>query len=262
MKLHRVNAVIARHVYESRRNFDRVVDTLWWPTLDVVLWGFFSIYLTHGKGLQPSIVSLMLGAAILWTMFYSFQRDMAVAFIDDLWCRNLINLFSTPLMLSEYMAGIIVVCILKVMVGLLAASTIAWAAWSFDIWPWLPKFIPYIANLLVFSLAIGIAITGMIFRYSTKIQALAWGFAGLLMPVSCIFYPVSSLPKWLQDIAWMMPTAHSFEGMRQVLAGKGFSPLHFWWGAGLNVVYFASALMFFGWIFEKARSRGLLVKQE
>jgi ABC-2 type transport system permease protein len=148
------------------------------------------------------------------------------------------------------------------MVGLLAASTIAWAAWSFDIWPWLPKFIPYIANLLVFSLAIGIAITGMIFRYSTKIQALAWGFAGLLMPVSCIFYPVSSLPKWLQDIAWMMPTAHSFEGMRQVLAGKRFSPMHFWWGAGLNVVYFAAALVFFGWIYEKARSRGLLVKQE
>jgi len=111
---------------------------------------------------------VMLGAAILWTMFYSFQRDMAVAFIDDLWCRNLINLFSTPLMLSEYMAGIIVVCILKVIVGLVAASAIAWAAYSFDILPWLPTFIPYIANLLFFSLAIGIAITGMIFRYSTK----------------------------------------------------------------------------------------------
>jgi ABC-2 type transport system permease protein len=262
MKLHRVNAVIARHLYESRRNFDRVVDTLWWPVLDIVMWGFFSIYLTHGKGLQPGFVSMMLGAAILWTMFYSFQRDMAVAFIDDLWCRNLINLFSTPLMLSEYMAGIIVVCILKVIVGMTAASAIAWAAWSFDVLPWLPKFIPYIANLLIFSLAVGVAITGMVFRYSTKVQALAWGFAGLLMPVSCIFYPVSSLPKWLQDVAWMMPMAHSFEGMRQILAGNGFSPLHFWWGAGLNAVYFTMALMFFGWIFEKARNRGLLVKQE
>jgi ABC-2 type transport system permease protein len=262
MKLHRVNAVIVRHVYESQRNFDRVVDTLWWPVLDVVMWGFFSIYLTHGKGLQFNFISVMLGAVILWTMFFSFQRDMAVAFIDDLWCRNLINLFSTPLMLSEYMTGIIVVCILKVVVGLSAASAIAWAAYSFDIIPWLPKFIPYIANLLFFALAIGIAITGMIFRYNTKVQALAWGFSGLLMPVSCIFYPVSSLPKWLQDVAWMMPTAHSFEGMRQVLTGKGFSPLHFWWGAGLNVVYFTMAMVFFGWIFEKARSRGLLVKQE
>jgi ABC-2 type transport system permease protein len=262
MKIHRINAVIVRQVYESRRNFDRVIDMIWWPVLDIIMWGFFSIYLMHGKGLQPNIVSLMLGAAILWTIFYSFQRDMAVAFIDDLWCRNLINLFSTPLMLSEYMAGIIVVCILKVLVGLIAASAIAWAAYSFDILPWLPKFIPYIANLMFFALALGTAITGMIFRYTTKIQALAWSFAGLLMPVSCVFYPISSLPNWLQAVAWMMPTAHAFEGMRQVLAGQGFSPLHFWWGAGLNLVYFALAIVFFVWIFEKARNRGLLVKQE
>ncbi len=187
---------------------------------------------------------------------------MAVGFIDDLWCRNLVNLFSTPLMLSEYMAGLIVVCILKVMVGMSAAAAIAWAAYSFDVLPWLPSFIPVHREPYVVLARVGIAITGMVFRYSTKIQALAWSFAGLLMPVSCVFYPVSSLPRWLQDIAWMMPMAHSFEGMRQVLAGKGFSPLHFWWGAGLNVVYFAMALMFFGWIFEKARNRGLLVKQE
>src|SRR5260370_8302379 len=112
---------------------------------------------------------------------------------------------------------------------------------------------PYIANLLIFSLAIGIAITGMIFRYSTKIQALAWGFAGLLMPVSCIFYPISSLPKWMQAIAWTMPTAHSFEGMPDVLAGKGFSPLHFWWGAGLNVIYFTLPTPFFPWSFHTPR---------
>jgi ABC-2 type transport system permease protein len=160
------------------------------------------------------------------------------------------------------MAGLIMVCVLKVIVGLLAAAAIGWAAYSFDIFPWLPQFIPYIANLMLFALALGVAITGLIFRYSTKIQALAWSFAGLLMPVSCVLYPMSSLPKWLQDIAWMLPTAHSFEGMRQVLAGKGFSPLHFWWGAGLNVVYFAIAIGFFTWIYEKARSRGLLVKQE
>lgn len=262
MKIHRINAVIVRQLYEARRNFDRLTDMVWWPVLDIILWGFFTLYLTHGKGLQPSIVSLMLGAAILWTMFYSFQRDMAVGFIDELWSRNLINLFSTPLTVSEYMVGLIIVNLLKVMFGLVASSAIAWAAYSFDILPWLPKFIPYMANLLLFALALGIAITGMIFRYTTKIQTLAWSFAGLLMPVSCIFYPISSLPKWLQTVAWMMPTAHSFEGMRDVMAGKGFSPLHFWWGAGLNVVYFALAIAFFIWIFEKARNRGLLVKQE
>ena len=234
MKLHRINAVIERHIYESRHNFDRVVDMIWWPVLDIIMWGFFTVYLAHSNHLQPNLISCLLGAIILWGTFYSFQRDMAIGFIDELWCRNLVNLFSTPLTLSEYMAGLITVCVLKVMVGLLAAAAIGWAAYSFDIFPWLPQFIPYIANLMLFALALGIAITGMIFRYSTKIQALAWSFAGLLMPVSCVMYPMSSLPKWLQDIAWMLPTAHSFEGMRQVLAGKGFSPLHFWWGAGLN----------------------------
>ena len=262
MKLHRINAVIERHMYESRRNFDRVVDMVWWPVLDIVMWGFFTVYLAHSNRLQPTVISCLLGAVILWGTFYSFQRDMAIGFIDELWCRNLINLFSTPLTLSEYMAGLITVCILKVMVGLLAAAAIGWAAYSFDIFPWLPAFIPYMANLLLFALALGIAITGMIFRYTTKIQALAWSFAGLLMPVSCVMYPMSSLPRWLQDIAWMLPTAHSFEGMRQVLAGRGFSPTHFWWGAGLNAVYFAIAIGFFGWIYEKARARGLLVKQE
>jgi ABC-2 type transport system permease protein len=262
MKLHRINAVIVRHVYESRRNFDRVIDMVWWPVLDIVMWGFFTVYLAHNNRLQPTVVSSLLGAVILWGTFYGLQRDMAVGFIDELWFRNLINLFSTPLTVSEYIVGLLIVCLMKVTVGLLAAAAIAWAAYSFDIFPWLPQFIPYMANLLFFALALGIAITGLIFRYTTKVQALAWSFAGLLMPVSCVMYPMSSLPKWLQDIAWTLPTAHSFEGMRQVLAGKGFSPLHFWWGAGLNVIYFALAIVFFSWIFELARSRGLLVKQE
>jgi ABC-2 type transport system permease protein len=262
MKLHRIEAVTMRHLYEARRNFDRVTDTIYWPVLDIVMWGFFTIYLSHSNRLQPTVVSCLLGAIILWGNFYTFQRDMAVGFIDDLWCRNLINLFSTPLTVSEYLVGIIAVCFLKVMIGLTAAAAVAWAAYSFDIIPWLPSFLPYMANLLLFALALGIAITGMIFRYTTKIQALAWSFAGLLMPVSCVMYPISSLPKWLQDVAWLMPTAHSFEGMRGILAGKGFSAEHFWWGAGLNAIYFVLAIIFFGWIYEQSRTRGLLVKQD
>lgn len=262
MKIHRINAVIVRHLYEARRNFDRVTDLVYWPVLDIIVWGFFTIYLAHGNRLQPNIVNCLLGAVILWGTFFAFQRDMAVGFLDELWSRNLINLFSTPLTVWEYMVGLVLVNLLKVMIGLVAASAIAWAAYSFNIFPLLPKFIPYMANLLLFALALGIAITGMIFRYTTKIQGLAYSFAGLLMPVSCVFYPISSLPKWLQAIAWMLPTAHSFEGMREVLAGKEFSPRHFWWGAGLNVMYFALAMGFFTWIFENARNRGLLVKQE
>src|SRR5216684_6923178 len=262
MKTHRINAVIVRHLYEARRNFDRVTDLVYWPVLDIIVWGFFTIYLAHGNRLQPNIVSCLLGAVILWGTFFAFQRDMAVGFLDELWSRNLINLFSTPLTVWEYLTGLILVNFLKAMVGLVAASLIAMAAYSFDIFPMLPKFMPYMANLVFFALSLGVMITGLIFRYTTKIQGLAWSFAGLLQPVSCVFYPNAALPRFLRGVAWMLPTAHSFEGMRSVLAGQGFSWFHFWWGAGLNLVYFVLAIGGFRWIFEAARRRGLLVKQE
>lgn len=262
MKRHRIKAVILRHTYESCRNMDRVIDMLYWPVLDIIVWGFFTIYLGRGSHLQPGLISFMLGAIILWGLFFGFQRDMAVGFLDELWSRNLVNLFSTPLSVSEYMTGLIAVNILKAAVGMSAAALIAWVFYAFDIFPHLPAFLPFMLNLILFALALGIVITGLIFRFTTKIQGLAWSFAGLLMPLSCVLYPLKSLPSYLRPIAWMLPTTHSFEGMRQVLAGGGFSARHFGWGIGLNAMYFIFAIVFFRWIFESARSRGLLVKLE
>jgi len=262
MKPHRIRAVIARHTYEARHNFDRIADMVYWPVLDIIVWGFFSIYLSRGNRLAPGMVSFFLGAIILWGLFFAFQRDMAVGFLDELWSRNLVNLFSTPLSVSEYMTGLIIVNVMKAGIGMTAAALIAWACYAFNIFPILPMFIPFIVNLVLFALALGIIITGLIFRYTTKIQGLAWSFAGLLMPLSCVLYPVSSLPSYLRPIALMLPTTHAFEGMRQALGGGGFSAHHFGWGLGLNAFYFIFVIVFFRWIFESARSRGLLVKLE
>ncbi|MGH7864823.1 MAG: ABC transporter permease [Candidatus Binataceae bacterium] len=262
MKLHRVAAVVQRHYYESRRNLDRIIDMLYWPVLDIIVWGFFTLYLASANRLQPDLTSFLLGAAILWGLFYAFQRDMAVGFLDELWTRNLINLFSTPLSVGEYVTGLILVNFVKALVGFAAASAVAWLFYAFNILPVMVAFLPYLLNLILFALSLGVFITGLIFRYTTRIQGLAWSFAGLLQPVSCVFYPISALPIALRTVARALPTTHSFEGMRQVLAGNGFSPRQFWWGLGLNAIYFVIAVVFFRWIFEKARTRGLLVKIE
>jgi ABC-2 type transport system permease protein len=262
MNLSRVSGVVMRHAFEARRNFDRITDMLYWPILDIIVWGFFTLYIRADGGRAAGFASFVLAAVILWGMFYAFQRDMAVGFLDELWSRNLINLFSTPLTVGEYMTGLLFVNFLKASVSLVAAAMVAWVAYAFDIFPMLPKFVPYMACLVLFAFAIGIGITGLIFRFTTKVQAFAWSFAGLLLPFSCVFYPLKSLPRLLQPVAWILPTTHAFEGMRQVLAGGGFSALHFWWGMGLNVGYFVVAVAFFRKIFESARNRGLLVKLE
>jgi ABC-2 type transport system permease protein len=262
MKPYRIRAVILRHAYEVCHNPNHLTYMVYWPVVNILVWGFFTLYLRHGDRSQPGVISCLLGAVILWGLFNAFQRDMAVGFLEELWSRNLVSLFASPLSVSEYVTGLITVTLAKAMIGLLVESLIAWLFYHYDIFPMLPKLIPFILNLVLFALTIGIVVTGLIFRYTTKFQAMAWSFAGVLMPLSCVFYPLSSLPGFLRPLAWILPTTHSFEGMRQAIEAGGFSTSHFSWGLELNIIYFIFAIVFFRRMFESARLRGLLVKME
>jgi ABC-2 type transport system permease protein len=245
-----------------RHNANHITYMVYWPVVNIVVWGFFTLYLRQGDRLQAGVVSCLLGAVILWGLFNAFQRDMAVGFLEELWSRNLVSLFASPLSVSEYVTGLIAVTFAKAVIGLVVESLIAWLFYHYDIFPTLPKLIPFMLNLALFALSIGIVVTGLIFRYTTKFQAMAWSFAGLLMPLSCVFYPLSSLPTFLQPMASLLPTTHSFEGMRRAVEGGGFSAVHFERGLELNIIYFIFAIFFFRWMFESARLRGLLVKME
>jgi ABC-2 type transport system permease protein len=262
MKLYRINAVIRRHTYEVLHNANHITYMVYWPVVNIVVWGFFTLYLRHGDRMQPGVISCLLGAVILWGLFNAFQRDMAVGFLEELWSRNLVSLFASPLSVSEYVTGLIIVTSVKALIGLIVESVIALLFYHYNIFPAMPKLIPFILNLTLFALTMGVVVTGLVFRFTTKLQAMAWSFAGILMPLSCVFYPLSSLPAFLRPMASILPTTQSFEGMRQAIGNGGFSASHFQWGLGLNVVYFIFAIMFFRWMFESARSHGLLVKME
>lgn len=262
MKMHRVSAIILRHYFEAKHNFDRVMDMIYWPVIDVVVWGFLTIYLSRNNLAEINVAAVLLGAVILWSTFFSFQRDLAVGFLDELWSRNLLNLFSTPLTIWEYITGLVTINFIKMMIGFLAAALLAWLFYNFNIFPYSFNLLPYFFNLILFGLSVGIFITGLIFRYSTKIQGFAWSFAGLLGPISCVFYPLAVLPKFLQYIAVLLPSTHTFEGMRQILFGGGFSWQHFWWGLALNIFYIIISIIFFKKIFSISKKRGLLVKLE
>ncbi len=260
MKSYRIKAVILRHLYEVRHNGNHLSNMIYWPIVNIVVWGFFTIYLRHSDRLQPGLVNCLLGAVILWGLFNSFQRDIAVGFLDELWSRNLVNLFASPLSVSEYVTGLIAVNLGKAIIGLIAEAGIALLCYHYNVFPVFPSLLPFLLNLALFALAVGIAVTGLIFRYTTKFQTMAWSVAGLLMPLSCVFYPLKSLPEWLQGAALALPTTHCFEGMRAVIERGAFSTSHFAWGLELNVLYFVLAAWFFRLMFESAQARGLLVK--
>jgi ABC-2 type transport system permease protein len=262
MQLHRIEAVTLRHVYELRHNAKHFIDMVYFPVVNIVLWGFLTSYLTHNQRLQPGIINSLLGAVVLWGFFNGFQRDMGQGFLEEFWSRNLINLFGSPLSVAEYISALIFVNLIKALIGLTLGSVIALLCYHFNIFPLLIEFVPFIAILMLFGLAIGVVTTSLILRYGSKLEGLAWSFAGVLMPFSCVFYPLKTLPVFFRPLALALPTTHSFEGMRQVMAGRGFSMLDLQWGLTLDTVYIALAMLFFHRMFESARSRGLLIKME
>jgi ABC-2 type transport system permease protein len=260
MRLHRVIAIVVRHSYEARRSMDRVTDTVFWPVIDVLLWGFMTVYLAKRGESKIGAIGFLLGGAILWGLFRSFQRDMAIGFLGEVWSRNFVGLFSTPLSIPEYMAGLVVINLAKAVAGMFVAGIAAWMFYVYNIFPELPLLIPYMGVLLIFGLAVGIFVTALLVRYTTRLQSLTWTITGLLVPFSCVFYPINALPAALRPIALMLPTTQAFEGMREALARGAISPERLTVGFALDAVYLVLALVAFLNLFRAAVARGLLVK--
>src|ERR1700728_1323416 len=125
MKPYRISAVILRHVYEVRRNANHITYMVYWPVVNIAVWGFFTLYLRHGDRLRPGVISCLLGAVILWGLFNAFQRDMAVGFLEELWSRNLVSLFASPLTIAEYITGLVIINIAKTIVSVLSMSLLS-----------------------------------------------------------------------------------------------------------------------------------------
>src|SRR5271163_5341909 len=156
MKLYRIRSVVLRHTYEVCRNANHITYMVYWPVVNIAVWGFFTLYLRHGDRLQPGVLSCLLGAVILWGLFNAFQRDMAVGFLEELWSRNLVGLFASPLTVSEYVTELIIVTLAKAIVSLAVGSLVAWLFYHYDMFPMLPMLFPFILNLVLFAVAMGI----------------------------------------------------------------------------------------------------------
>jgi ABC-2 type transport system permease protein len=238
------------------------MDILFWPSVDLILWGFISTFIDKMDLEAPNAIALLLGAIILWTIFRRSQQDVALAFLEDIWYRNVINLFVSPLKVSEYIVGGVVVAVIKNAFVLVYMGALAAVLYHFNIITFGLSLVPFIVMLGVFGWAVGIFLCAIIFRFGTESQILAFSVSFLIQPISAVFYPVTVLPPFLQKIAWSLPTTSIFEGMRGVIGGAGFSMNLFWLALGLNAVYLFLACLFYAWMFRRVRELGLISKVE
>jgi ABC-2 type transport system permease protein len=260
MNWHRVGALVLRYTYLYTRSVPRVAEMFFWPVMDLLVWGFISVYLERlGHGV-PGAVTFLLGSMIFWDILYRAQQAVTISFLEDIWARNLLNIFVSPIRVSEFIAATYVVGFVKILITVAVLTVLAWWFYEWNLFQMGFSLIPLFANLLLMGWAVGMVTTALIMRWGQSAEALAWGIPFLIQPVAAVFYPLSVLPRWVQPIALSIPATHVFEGMRQVLRGEGLSAHYLVWAFALNVVYLIVAAAFFRWMFEVAREKGLLAK--
>lgn len=261
MKIERIYAIIMRHLYLYKgRSLPRFLDIFFWPVVTILTWGFLSVYLNKVNLGDVNFISVILGAVIFWEIAQRAQQSISIYFLEDVWEKNFLNIFVTPLTLSEFFVASFILGVIRIIITCAVLFVIAFFLYHFNLFSLGFALVPYVANLFLFGVTIAIFINAIILRFGTSAQVLAFGVIFIIQPITAVYYPVSALPLWVQPFSMMLPTTHVFEAMRATFHGDAFDVHSFLIGLALNIAYFLAAWLFFQKMFQSVKKKGLLLK--
>ena len=252
--------IFYRNVTLIRRSVPKLFALFGFSTVELFLWGFITFWVrTIGPGdAKLDFVLLILSAFIFWSMFELSQRSFSVSFLEEVWSRNVINIFASPIKLSELVMGFALVGVVQTLLAFLYITPIAFVLFALNIWDMGLYIIPFFMNVLVSGWGIGVVAIGLVVRFGPSADIMAFFIPFLLLPFSAVYYPVSVFPSWLQRITFILPTRHIFEGMRRAIT-EGLIPYDsIIWATTLNVIFVALSFLFLHWMLRLARNKGYL----
>jgi ABC-2 type transport system permease protein len=256
----RVWAMLLRYLYILRSSWPRTLELLYWPTLQMLIWGFMSQFLRQNSSYVAQAFGVLLGAVMLWDALFRSQLGLSISFLEEMWSRNLGQLFVTPLRPYEWVVSLLVMSLIRVAIGVVPAALLAIPLYDYSIFAMGLPLIAFFAVLMAMGWALGLAICGGILRYGMGAESLAWTVIFALAPLSCVYYPVTTLPGWLQPFAWALPSTYVFEGMRTVLFEGTFRADYALIAVGLDIVLMVIGASLFSLSFRDARRRGALLQ--
>ncbi len=256
--LRRIWGLLYRHLALYRRSWPRLLELMYWPALQMLIWGFTASFIA-GRANGPLLAaSALLGGVLLWEVALRSQMGVAISFLEELWSRNLGHLFVSPIRPWEMLAALVAISFLRMMTGVLPAIGLAYLMYAFNLFALGPVVVLFFANLMVMGWWVALGVVSLILRHGAGAEALAWSVLFGLTPFSAVFYPVSVLPAAMRPVALALPSAHVFEGMRAALGGTvRWDELA--WAVGLNAFWLAAGLLLFAGQFRRARERGALL---
>ena len=257
--LRRVNAMVLRYLYLVRGSWPRILELMYWPAVQLVLWGFITKFFVTNSTWLAQASGVLLAAVLLWDVLFRGQLGVSLAFFEELYSRNLGHLFVSPLRPYELVIALMVISLVRTLIGVGGAALLAVPLYQFSILDLGLPLLAFFFNLLVMGWSIGLLVAALVLRYGLGAESLAWVAIFAIAPLSGIYYPLSVLPDWLQPLARLLPSSHVFEGMRAVMFDHQVRLDYLLYAAGLNLVYLSLGTGVFLWVFQIARRRDLLL---
>jgi ABC-2 type transport system permease protein len=258
--LRRIGGMVLRHWYVIRSSVPRTAELVFWPLVSMLMWGFLQTYLARTTGLAARAAGLFVGGILLWDILVRSQLGYAVAFLEEIWARNLGHLMMSPLRPAELVASLMVVSLIKLVVAMVPVAFLAYAFFGFNLLSLGFAFAAFFANLVIMSWALGLMSTGAVLRWGMAAESIAWLIVFMLLPIACVFYPVSTLPDWMQPLALALPPTYVFEGLRALVLEHTFRSDHMVRALVLNLVYLTFSYALFHALLQSARTNGSLVQ--
>ena len=259
MNLNKIFALSLRHVYLIKGSFPRILDLIYWPTIQIFLWGFISKFFTLNSSYFENTVGIILSAAILYDFLFRSSISYNMMFLEEIWSRNFTNLFIAPIKISEIIAALTFTAILRTLIGLVPASLIAIPLFGVSIFKIGVPLISLLITLYIFGVTLGLLVTAGLVRFGPSFENIAWASLFFLAPLGCIYYPIDILPEWLQIIAKLLPLVHIFEEMRNILIHDIINYSQIIKAIMISFIYFVFGIVVFYLSYEGAKNRGTLI---
>jgi ABC-2 type transport system permease protein len=256
----RVAAMMLRYWYLLRSSWPRLLDLIYWPLVQMITWGFIQYYVVENAGFFARAGGTFIGALLLWDILFRGQLGFSIAFLEEMWSRNIGNLMMSPLRPAEFIAALMAMSIVRLLIGAVPVSVLAIAFFGFNLYGLGLALVVFFLNLMLTGWAVGIFVSGLVLRNGLGAENFAWSIMFVFMPLACVYYPVTTLPVWLQPAAWLLPPTYVFEGMRALLVQHVFRADLMLDAFGLNAVFFAGGVFGFLKLLQSARRHGALMQ--
>jgi ABC-2 type transport system permease protein len=256
----RIAAMVSRYVYLLRSSWPRLLELIYWPAVQMLMWGFLQLYIAQNAGFFARAGGTFIGAVLLWDILFRGQLGFSMSFLEEMWSRNLANLMMSPLKPIEFVLSMMTMSIIRLLIGMVPVSLLAIGFFGFNLYSLGLALAAFFLNLILTSWAVGIVVSGVIIRNGLGAENLAWTIMFLLMPLTCVYYPVAVLPHWLQLVAWSLPPTYVFEGMRALLIDHVFRGELMIQAFLMNTVVFAAGVCGFMLLLQSARRHGSLIQ--